>query len=226
MASFDDLAPWYGPLERWLSGGVMSRARLALLDQLNPPERVLLIGEGPGALVRELGRCFPGASLTCVDGSGAMIEVGRRHVGATPCEWIQADIRTDEIRGKPWDLVVTSFVLDCFTAEELERLVPKLATMLRDDGEWLQVDFQIPEKGLFKAWRAAVVVWLLYRFFRLAAGLSARKLNAPQPFFTRAGLSLKSRQEKGWGLVYAEIWCKSRRDHQAQASAGASAADC
>lgn len=281
MASFDDLARWYGPLERWLAGGVMRRARLALLDELRKPERILLIGEGPGALVGELARRFPEARLTCMDVSAKMIEEGRarwvRETGGerkggrgagfgrsllTPalssrgegdrfsmvdrkecdsgsgvsengdrancdpsqCEWIQGDVRNEVIPGSSWDLVVTSFVLDCFTEEEMAVVVPKLSAGLRTGGEWLQVDFQIPKGGGFRAWRASAIVWMLYRFFRATAGLSAGRLVPPQPFFERVGLTRVAGQERDWGLVYAEIWQKPGAANQV--SAGASAADC
>ncbi len=226
MASFDRLARWYPVLEKWLDGGVMQRARLGLLDQLDPPERVLFIGEGPGKLVEAIGQRFPEAVMTCVDVSEAMMELGRQGSLARRCEWIRADIRADPVPDGPWDLVVTSFLLDCFTEDELSNVVPKLADGLGANGEWLQVDFQVPEKGGFWALRARLVIWLLYRFFRATTDLSAEALVPPQPLLLASGMMLKERRTFDRGLAYAEIWQRPQSEGRLQASAGASAADC
>ena len=215
MASFDRLGAWYGRLERWFSGGVMQRARLALVNELAAPRKVLLIGEGPGALVGELAERFPRAQLTCLDISEKLVQQGRAHLdrkggSVAQCDWIVGDVRTAALSGGPWDLMVTSFVLDCFAEEELAVVVPKLAENLQPGGEWLFVDFQIPQKGGPCRWRAAAVVWLLYRFFRVTTGISATALVPPQPFFARAGLRLVVRRELGWGLVQAEVWRQGR----------------
>lgn len=209
MADFDRIASWYGWMERWLASGVMRRARLALLDELKAPLQILLVGEGPGQLIESLAERFPNASLTCVDSSAGMIDEGRRRMESHPthaarCEWICADVLNGLPDGE-WDLVVTSFVLDCFTADELARLIPLIASRLRGEGEWLVVDFQIPPHGIGSL-RARSIVWALYRFFGVTTGLRAQKLEPPQPFLESFSLVRSARRELDWGLVYAEIW--------------------
>lgn len=209
MAGFDRVAWCYDALEHGLAGGVMQRARLALLDELSPPQSILLIGEGPGHLVEALARRFPQARLTCVDASASMLKRGRERLdsvagGAERCEWVCCDV-ADWQSARSWDLLVTAFFLDCFDEKELGQIMGQLESHVAPGGEWLLVDFQLPSKGVAR-WRARAIVSLLYRFFRLTAGLGARTLVPPQPFLTEQGWRRLQRRELDWGLLYAELW--------------------
>ncbi len=63
-----------------------------------------------------------------------------------------------------FDAVVTMFVLDCQSPDEVTALVQRLADGLRGDHVWLFADFSMPARG----WR-----WLRARL--LTAALHARR---------------------------------------------------
>ena len=56
-----------------------------------------------------------------------------------------------------FDLVVTNFFLDCFRAEQLQKLIPLLAGSATNDAIWLLADFHVPERG-WRRWRASVIL--------------------------------------------------------------------
>lgn len=59
--SFDRIARYYQTLESIAAGSQMQRARLALLEHIPVPRRVLLAAEGHGRFLLECVRRFPDA---------------------------------------------------------------------------------------------------------------------------------------------------------------------
>jgi hypothetical protein len=86
-----------------------------------------------------------------------------------------------------FDLVVTNFFLDCFRAEQLQKLVPLLAESTTADAVWLLADFRVPESG-WQRWRAKIILALLYAFFKLTTALSANRLTPPDKFSDECGI--------------------------------------
>jgi len=121
--------------------------------------------------------------------------------------FLQADIRSWQAASQNFDLLVTNFFLDCFNADELDRVIPAVTSTATKDAHWLISDFNIPSRG-FAKWRAAIIVGGLYRFFRFAAGLSARQLISPQPWLERAGFRLHRRREIDLGLLRSDWWTR------------------
>ncbi|HEV2692783.1 MAG TPA: class I SAM-dependent methyltransferase [Verrucomicrobiae bacterium] len=208
--SFDRLAPYYRWMEFVLAGKKMQRCRFAFLDDLPPPHNILLLGEGHGRSLVGYRRRFAGAQITCVDASAGMLAQARqqlpRHgLSADRVDFIHADILSWVPPQNHYDLVVTSFFLDCFRPDQLEHIISKLARSLPSKAIWLNADFQIPATG-WRRTRSRAIVWLLYRFFRVVTGLPARTLTKPDPFLAKAGFTLCHRNEMEWNLLHADWW--------------------
>src|SRR5690606_1151778 len=144
---FDRVARIYHALERLAFGRALERARFAHLPALAGCRDVLVLGDGDGRCVAHLASMLPEAHIRCVDGSAGMLaRLQARIVPADrariSCE--QADIRTVALPARSADAVLTMFVLDCLTDEEVARLAPRVAAALRPGGRWLFADFSIP----------------------------------------------------------------------------------
>jgi ubiquinone/menaquinone biosynthesis C-methylase UbiE len=208
--SFDILAPHYRWME-WLSaGGKLQRCRTAFLDVIPAPRRVLFLGEGNGRCLSALLRRYPGAHCTCVDASTSMLERARRRVRALDLSggevnFIHADITTWPVPEGEFDLLVTHFFLDCFPAEGLAVVVPRLARAAAPAARWLLADFCEPARGLAK-WRARAILWTMYRFFRVVTRLPARALVPPDPYLAASGFHLRERRTFDWGLLHSDWW--------------------
>lgn len=211
--SFDAIAPHYRWMEWVLAGEKLQRCRTQFLDEIPVPRKILLVGEGHGRCLIECVRRFPDARITCVDASAAMLVETRRRLqsaGLAECwvEFVQADALEWKLAANTYDLLITNFFLDCFPADELERVIARLSTAATADANWLLADFQTPAGGV-KRIRARLILWTMYAFFRAVARLPARRLVEPDSFLRRTGFELHRRTEAEWSLLHSTWWRRS-----------------
>jgi ubiquinone/menaquinone biosynthesis C-methylase UbiE len=202
-------------MEMVLAGQTMHRCRTAFLDQVPTARNILLLGEGHGRALVECRRRFPAAQITCVDASHKMLDQARRNIArhqlsSARIEYLPVDALAWQPPAKNYDLIITNFFFDCFPAEQSKILVEKLAAASTEDANWLVANFQIPTQRL-KRLRSQLIVWMLYRFFRIATRLSARALTPPDDFLRASGFKLSRRLENDWGLFRSDWW---QRDPQ------------
>ena len=203
--NFDRIAPFYGPMERWLAGKCLHRCRTAFLGEIPVPRRVLMVGEGHGRFLGAFRERFPEADITVLDGSAKMLEISKaRLADHRGVEFVHAMVEDWETEQR-YDLIVTNFLLDCLPEATLERVIDQLASFAEPDADWLVAEFHIPEEG-FSKWRSRIIVGLLYFFFRVVAGLEARQLHPPDAALERNGFARIRRKEWSWRLLKSEWW--------------------
>jgi len=203
--NFDRLAPFYQAMERITAGGRLQRCRVAFLDEIPPPRKVLITGEGRGAFLAELMEQFPAAEVMVVDSSARMLAFAKAKAVGDRVEFVHADVMDWAPENGGFDLIVTHFFLDCFTACDLGVLVPRLADWAAPDANWLLADFEIAPKGLAR-WRSRLILNLLYRFFRITCGLKAEALVSPNGLLADAGFRMNRQNTSEWGLLKSEWW--------------------
>lgn len=205
--NFDRIAPHYRWLETVAFGGQLQQARVAFLGEIEPPRRVLVVGEGDGRFLAEFVRIYPRAAVDCIESSGKMIALARRR-GAKAVRFIQEDVRQAALPVAHYDLVVTHFVLDCFVEDELREVITKLARAATGDASWLLTDFREPADG----WRQRhAKIWLrsMYAFFRLTSGLGAGQLIDPSPDLSAEGFARMARRLSRFEMITSEWWRRS-----------------
>jgi len=210
--SFDTLAPHYRWMEFVLAGEKLQRSRTAFLGEVPSARNILLVGEGTGRCLLECRRRFATAAITCLDASEGMLQQARRrlqrHDRETRVNFLHADILDWQPRPKTYDLIITHFFLDCFRADQLLRIIPKLGNAATPDAHWLVADFQTPSSGLRRI-RGKLILWAMYVFFQKATNLPARELTPPDLLLERAGFALHRRVESDWGLIHSDWWRRS-----------------
>lgn len=203
--SFDRIAPFYGPLENLLAGKCMHHTRSWLLEGSHQPEKVLMVGEGPGRFLELFRRRFPQTEVTVVDGSARMLDIARRRLkdprGVT---FVHSRIEEWEA-SQAFDLVVTNFLLDCLPQSEMEATVEKISKWASPQAEWWIAEFNMPDRGAAK-WRSRVILRLLYTMFGLVAGVRARQLHPPDDVLRRMGFHRAARKTWSWNLLKGERW--------------------
>jgi ubiquinone/menaquinone biosynthesis C-methylase UbiE len=209
-SDFDWIAPHYGWMETVAGGFLMQNSRTAF--ELPASGKVFLVGEGHGRFLEVLLRHSPHLEITYLDQSLKMLEMARgrlRRGGLSDkrVTYLQQDILQARLAVDTYDRVITHYFLDCFQGKQLEAVVSKLALSIKTEGLWQVADFQIPACG-WRNWRARIIVWLMIRFFRAAAGLSIHSLENPEPHLSRAGFTRMLHQEFCGSLVYASLWQK------------------
>jgi len=209
--SFDRIAPFYRLMEFLSAGGKLQRCRVAFLDAIPVPQAILLAGEGHGRFLPECMRKFPNAQITVMDASERMLAISRRQVtGGNVCYEL-VDLLEWQPSHAAFDLIVTNFFLDCFTKDELPRVIEKLVCSGTSDASWLIADFQLAPAGLAK-WRSRMILRLLYAFFRVVSGLRASELISPGALLEEQGFQRVAHQTFEWGLLKSEWWtAKSER---------------
>ncbi|MGC3992426.1 MAG: class I SAM-dependent methyltransferase [Chthoniobacteraceae bacterium] len=207
---FDRIAAYYHWMELFCAGGLMQRSRLAHLAGTKDCRSALLVGEGHGRFLEALLRYHPTIEVTFLDSSAQMIahtraRLERRGLDLSRVTFIHADLLQSELPGRTFDLIVTHFFLDCLQPAQLRRAVRMLGRSAAPEAIWLLADFQIPPAG-WRRWRARVIVFALYTFFRWTARLSARWLTPPDSFLGAAGFQLHKRRASYCGLAHSDLW--------------------
>ncbi|HWD92442.1 MAG TPA: class I SAM-dependent methyltransferase [Verrucomicrobiae bacterium] len=208
--SFDLLAPHYRWIEFVSAGEQLQQCRTALLERVLKSKKVLIFGEGNGRFLAECGRQLPDAKITVVDASARMLALAQRRLAgqgtsSTGIDFICADALTWTPPAREFDLIVTHFFLDCFRREQVEMLIGKLAQAAAPRANWLLADFQVPASGLARQ-RSRLILWMLYRFFRVTTGLPGSVLTPPDDFLRQNGFALRERRLYDWELLHSDWW--------------------
>ena len=204
---FDLLAPYYRWMERLIAGSLLQKCRTAHLLAMANSRNILLLGEGPGRFLTEVTQRCSASEITCVDSSAGMLAQARRAVPSPQISFVHADVIALDLGIEKYDAVATHFFLDCFKPEQLPPLVERIARALKPGGTWLLSDFRLPDSGI-QRWRAALVLKLMYVFFRAVTALPARNLTNPDAHLTQSGLVLANRRTANFGLLYSDLWRK------------------
>jgi ubiquinone/menaquinone biosynthesis C-methylase UbiE len=208
--SFDSIARHYRWLETVVFGGALQRSRTHWLDGISTPKRALIVGEGNGRFLCDLVRTHPESEIDCVDASQRMLECARGRLARTSqgagrnVRFVQCDIRC-WAPPRSYDLVVSHFVLDCFERDDVERIVETLARAASPGAVWLLADFTLPAQGWRRA-GARVLLAVMYRFFRVTAGIAAETLVDPGSYLEKQGFVRTSRRAFCAGLVQSDLW--------------------
>ena len=210
--SFDRLAAHYHWMEKVFAGGLMQSCRITFLSRSKNCRRALLVGEGTGEFLVELLRLNPQIQVTCVEQSECMIQQVRQRLVRA---WLdESRVQFQQMDALHWtpprekfDLVVTNFFLDCFRAEQLQKLIPLLAGSATAEAIWLLADFRVPERG-WRRWRANLILALLYVFFKLTTALPASWLTPPDNLLSANGFKLVDRRQVNFGFAHADLWSR------------------
>lgn len=188
----------------------MQRARVAFLWKIPEPQKILVLGEGPGSFLVMARQVFPNAEITCLDASSAMLEktkqrLQRHNISLDSVTFLHQDLFSWQPLMQTYDLIVTNFFLDCFTAKELEHLVPILSRAATSNALWLIADFQISRARIMEK-ISQLLVKTLYLFFRRVAAISATELASPHYLLEKNGFQLQEYKELCGGLLRSESW--------------------
>lgn len=205
--SFDRLAPHYRWMELVLAGKKLHKSRTHFLNVIPRPFHILLLGEGPGRTLVECIRRFPATKVTCLDSSREMLAQAQIRAEDFPVTYLHLDIFEWSPPSHCFDLIISNFFLDCFTAEQLNKVIEKVFVASRPGATWLIADFQIAAQG-WKKLRSQAILGLMYAFFRIATRLPAQRLTAPDPILLKNGFTLKDRATSEWGLLRSDWWIR------------------
>ena len=177
---------------------------MAFVRKIEPPLRILIVGEGNGRFLAELMRTGE-PQVDCVEMSARMIALARKQVPDAHVNFIQADIRDLALREAHYDLIVSHFFFDCFTEGALAEIIARLANAAAPNAQCLVADFCYPTRG-WPHWRARALIAAMYFFFRASAGIEAHRLVDYRPLLRANGFRLRKELLSRRGEIRSQLW--------------------
>jgi SAM-dependent methyltransferase len=212
--SFDLLAPAYHFLERITYGRLLHWCRTAHLNRMLDSRRALILGDGDGRFLADLLCANSQILVDSLDVSPGMLRLARQRISNIPgaadrVHFIHADARSYDWSDTRYDLIVTNFFLDCFTAGELERLIERLAGISLPGAIWVGGDFRVPV-GSWGRRVAKMILAGMYLFFAITTRVPAHTLTDPAPFLTKSGFALALEESRLRGFLSSRLWVKEQ----------------
>ncbi len=176
---FNTLAPVYSRLVRVIFGNSLQQAQLHFVSHIHPTDRVLILGGGDGTFLKALLARYPELHVDYIDLSPRMIALAKQKVLPTANVTFITGSEND-IPGTTYSVVITHFYLDLFSETTLPTVIEKINAKLRPGARWLAADF------VNETWWHDLMLWVMYRFFRLTTGIEAKRLPNWQRWLTTA----------------------------------------
>lgn len=203
--SFDLVAPVYDRLARLVFGRSLLQAQAWGLSHLPDRADVLLLGGGTGWLLEQVLTHSQPRYVLYVEASERMLQIARERVAGHPKASVvdfRKGTQNDLTPAETFDAIQIPFVLDLFTEKTLaETLLPPLKNALRPGGRLLITDFVTPP-----VLRQKMLLWLIYRFFGLTAGIEARSLPDWPGVLRKSGFRERQSAEFCNGFVRSGVW--------------------
>jgi len=190
-------------------GGRLQRARCAHLGRFVAARKILLLGDGDGRFLEALLAAGGSAEILSVDASAQMLKLSRARVGdaAGRVRFCHSSIEDFEpADGFRPDLVAAHFFFDCFDDAEIVAALRRISGWIAPGGAMVVTDFALPEGGWWRRLSGRVLIAIMLTFFRMTAGISARRLPDLQGLLRFGGWRRCAGTSFRRGLVSSALW--------------------
>jgi ubiquinone/menaquinone biosynthesis C-methylase UbiE len=183
--NYNNVATFYDQLSTVIFGNAILNAQKFLLKAVTSGCSVLIVGGGTGWILEELAKQHSsGLKITYVDCSSKMIRLShKRNIGDNEVMFLHADIRDVAFAGA-YDVVITPFVLDNFSAISVKTVFDKIDKILVAGGLWLFSDFRVSDQSIF--WQKTLLK-AMYYFFKICCNIEADRLPETDKLFNNYG---------------------------------------
>ncbi|MBB6501636.1 class I SAM-dependent methyltransferase [Pedobacter cryoconitis] len=206
--NYDNIAGYYDVLSRLVFFRTQVNAQLDQLKAIPSGSTVLIVGGGTGWILEEIAKIHPsGLTITYVEISVKMIELSKqRNTADNILEYVHTSME-DFKSPVSYDVVITAFFFDNFSAETIGRVFNQLHVLLKSGGKWLFVDFYYTKES-GKKWQW-LLLKIMYLFFDKVSAVEAKSLiNTEHYFRERLYLPVKTAFYYG-GFIKSVIYLKS-----------------
>ena len=185
-ANYNNSAWFYDSLSRIVYGKALVNAQVYLLNHIPANSKLLIVGGGTGWILEELTYIQPsGLDITYVEIAPNMMALSRkRNTGNNKVIFINEAIEKVNLPAD-LDVVLTPFLLDNFTQQNLEIIFTSINALIKPDGLWLNASFQLKGK-----WWQKVMLKTMFIFFKLTCGIEASQLPGITEAFETNGYKL------------------------------------
>ena len=180
--NYDRIAWCYDVLSFIVFGSSIKNSQIKMLPFIAEKSNILIAGGGTGWILEEIAKVHSsGLQITYIESSAEMIRRSKkRKIGFNNMEFINQSVTSVNLKEAFYDVVITSFFFDNFSAKNSEAIFKKFDKSLTQNGKWLFSDFQLKENGTL-AHKA--IVKIMYTFFKLTCRIEADKLPDTEKLF-------------------------------------------
>jgi tRNA (cmo5U34)-methyltransferase len=198
-SGFDFIAPFYDVLARVVIGKDIVNAQLHFLKSFKECNHILILGGGSGWILEPLCAACPDLQIDYIELSPRMINAAEKKSGKNGyVNFIQGT--ENDIPNRLYDGVITNFYLDMFAEQSLNNVIDKVKESLTSSALWVVTDF-VDES----AWNK-MMLWLMYRFFRIIAWIEATHLPDWQDEMIHAGFTLSDSKKFKNGFIKSNLY--------------------
>jgi SAM-dependent methyltransferase len=207
----DRIAAYYEILEHFSFGRLLEHRRFAFLGEVRTSQKAIVCGGGDGRFLARLLQVNTRVEVDFVDLSSKMVALAERRVGGMGrtfrkrVRFHTGDLRRLVLPADSFDLIVTHYFLDCFSNQELEDVVSRLATWGTRQARWILSDFCEANGPIGRLWTRGVIR-ALYSAFRFTTGLRVTRLPEYKAALATAGYILRLEEEALAGLLHSSLW--------------------
>lgn len=182
--NYDKIARYYDVLSRTVFRRSIINAQVCLLPYIHERSTVLIVGGGTGWILEEITRLRPaGLEITYVEISAAMLRLSAaRDCKQNKVIFVHQSVETF-VPSPAYDVILTPFLFDNFSAVNAEIVFDKLHTALKAGGSWLFADF-VYDVNEGKLWQR-LLLRTMYTFFRVLCKIEASRLNDMEGMFLK-----------------------------------------
>jgi ubiquinone/menaquinone biosynthesis C-methylase UbiE len=200
--NFNLIAPVYDALAKLIFGNKLKRAQCHFLHLIPKDSNVLILGGGTGWILDEIYKTGFRGSVTYVEASAEMIKMTEKRLQPS---WKVALICGDEkaIPKEFYDVLITNFFLDVFSADHLNKVMNQLAEQLSPQGLWFCTDFRHTNRLKHK-----LIIWSMFLFFRFSAHLESKVLLDFHSYYWDLPMKQIDYQELSKGLIFSSVYQK------------------
>ena len=196
---FDFLTPFYDQLARLIIGKDIVNSQLHFLKSFSECNRLLILGGGSGWILEPLCKACPDIQIDYIDLSPKMINAAKRISGKNVR--INFILGTEnDIPDRLYDGVITNFYLDMFEKQTMEKVIEKIKGSITNSGLWVVTDFVNGSE-----WNN-VILWMMYRFFRVIARIEATHLPDWQTEIIYADFTLLESEKFENGFIKSNVY--------------------
>lgn len=196
MPNFNSLAGSYDLLKRVVFGNRIEEAAMYFLEDLPENSRILIVGGGTGQVLKQF---RPSHQITYLELSGAMIRIAEKVDTRATVMFTEADLLTWSPKEK-FDIIITPFLLDCFTETHLHVIFKKLKRSLDGKGSWVQTDFYPKNIG------QKLLVKMMYSFFNVVANLKTKTIADFDNLFKRYDFRCERKASFFHSMIESKIY--------------------
>ncbi|PCH97435.1 MAG: hypothetical protein COB85_02745 [Bacteroidetes bacterium] len=210
---FNFIAPYYDFCSNLIFGKSILSAQSLYFNSVKESHSILILGGGTGKILLPLAKEANFKSLTFLDISPGMIDKAR-HLCIS--NGLNAESKIEFMEGsteaipknKMYDAIITPFVLDCFSDENLEIVMRNLDQHLVPGGMWLFSDFHHFNSDGQVSFFKRTAIKMLYLIFNLFCYIAVWELPHFKNAFNNLGLIEVEENYSVAGLIVTRTYQK------------------